>query len=464
MALVAAALAAVALGGSACGDDGNQIKAPAARTIARGGVGDGAVKGAINVTVIDAASQDPIPAASVRLGAPSSAAPLTGLTDGTGLVTFLDATLSGAQTVTVTASGYAAATWIGVNGGNVTIPLSRTPAATPNQAVVEGTIQGWDTRPAPADGHMLLAYIFYSSAEPIDQPANKIPQETWTVPGTSLSLPSNLCIKVGTPAISKCAFKLHARVGKQVHYAIIIDVDTNGTLTNLADDTYTVVDYAFLYGVTVVGGQAISGETLVPVGAGGMQTLTVSFAAAPAGQPNLSAVPVIRFGDSGSIVLTTAGFNSAFLSTKVPVLTGELATGTYEIAAAAKASDPGVSVSSLIIDGVTPGTTVNIGGWMTPPTAISASAGTYSFTPAADASFHSVGLTKDGELQWAIAILDGSTSFSLPSLSPSPLPTGQIGMIVEGLRAPGFTATDFSLADVSAATTHLAADGAQVTP
>ena len=45
--------------------------------------------------------------------------------------------------------------------------------------------------------------------------------------------------------------------------------------------------------------------------------------------------------------------------------------------------------------------------------------------------------TMDGQRRWAITIFDGSTSFTLPGLSPDPLPLGTIRYAVSALRIPG---------------------------
>jgi hypothetical protein len=116
-----------ACGGGSSGP--NHVENPMAAP--GGGVQEGAIHGELNVFVIDA-DDAPVAGAMVRVGDAAAAAPLTGTTDASGLVTFEDDTLKGAQTITVTASGFAAQTWIGANGAVVTIPLTSTGApATP---------------------------------------------------------------------------------------------------------------------------------------------------------------------------------------------------------------------------------------------------------------------------------------------------------------------------------------------
>jgi hypothetical protein len=450
----------LALGGAGCGDD---VNAPAGRVIARGGVGDGAIKGALNVVVIDSNSGRGIAGAQVRVGSAAEAAPLEGATDSGGFTAFRNSKLSGAQTVTATAAGYTAATWIGVNGANVTIPLTPSPAPLPSQAQVGGTIAGWDARPAPAQGHMLLAFVATSAIEPLDGPANHIAQDTVTIPNTQIELPTNLCAKVAT--YSKCDYKLKTRSGKQIRYAMVVDVDTHGTPADRSDDTYTLVDYAFQFDLDVTGGTTTTGESLTPIGQSALVTLGATFAAAPAGLAHVGAVPVIDMGEGGKLVLAVPGLTPAAPSMPVPPLAGGLASGKYQVVATATAAGGALPMSTIVTRSVAPGSTVDLGAWMTPPTALAASGGAWSFTAAPGASVHMVGLFDGaGTPLWGVALLDGSTSFTLPALSPSPLPAGAVDMRVEALQAPGFDPADFSVDALTAAVTHLAADRAQVTP
>src|SRR5258708_5345939 len=111
----------VALGLCACGGPhhvDNPVPAP------RGGGSGPAINGELNVFVIDSRTGAVIPGASVRVGGATDPAPMLGTTSGNGLVTFTDKDLlKGPQTITASFSNYSPATWIGVNGAVVTIPL-----------------------------------------------------------------------------------------------------------------------------------------------------------------------------------------------------------------------------------------------------------------------------------------------------------------------------------------------------
>ena len=85
-----------------------------------------------------------------------------------------------------------------------------------------------------------------------------------------------------------------------------------------------------------------------------------------------------------------------------------------------------------------PSATVAVPSWLPPPTAIAMTGGTFSFTPVAGATVHGAELqTMDGQRRWSITIFDSTTSFTLPGLSPDPLPLGTIRFAVSALRIPG---------------------------
>jgi hypothetical protein len=97
--------------------------------------------------------------------------------------------------------------------------------------------------------------------------------------------------------------------------------------------------------------------------------------------------------------------------------------------------------------------------WLAPPTAIEVQAGVYSFTPVAGASVHGGELlTSAGKRAWSITIFDGTTSFSLPGVSPDPLPAGDARFVASAFVIPGFKPSDVSFQDLQDTLTHLASD------
>src|SRR5512134_3792937 len=95
---------------AACG--GNDVDP---RVIPGGGISDGEIDGEVNVTIVDQ-DDEPIAGATVRVGETDKE------TNDDGFVTFSD--VEGPQTVVVSAADFREVVWVGVNGANVTIPLT----------------------------------------------------------------------------------------------------------------------------------------------------------------------------------------------------------------------------------------------------------------------------------------------------------------------------------------------------
>lgn len=267
-----------------------------------------------------------------------------------------------------------------------------------------------------------------------------------------LTLPSNVCyaLTLGGNTQSRCAWQRPTRTGKQALWAVVADVDTKKTV-DMADDTYTIVDYAFLLGLDAVLAHTYTGQVLVPVGQENLTAASVVFPAAPADMTQLSAQTAIRLGDAGVIVLSHAVFGPDSLTRKLPQLTGPLAAGTYDFVAHAQAAaDAEFPQSTIWKHGASLAAPVDFGAWQAPPSALTAAAGTYSFAPVAGATLHTVQLFGEAgngpAPRWNVALLDGSESFSLPSLSPSPIVGGEVQMGVGALTLPGgFDPTSFTM-------------------
>jgi hypothetical protein len=74
------------------------------------------------------------------------------------------------------------------------------------------------------------------------------------------------------------------------------------------------------------------------------------------------------------------------------------------------------------------------------------------------ASLHVANLVSAGVPRWSVLVLDGSSSFELPTLSPDPLPAGTLDLVVTGTDMPGFAVGDFTLPAITAGFTHAAGD------
>ena len=449
-ALVPVAAAAAVLAAIGCGGVSSP---PEPHLIPGGGVADGKISGNLNVYAIDEETGTVISSASVRVGASSDPAACTLLTDSTGLAKFDSKVcpgLKGPVTVTTSAQRYAPVTWIGVNGVNLTIGLRNTNPPPVDMATVSGTIAGWDSLPVPPANHQTLALVGYAQSNTLGDRANDITQgmRTIVVGNQSPMIMSNLCVL--NAAVSDCNWSLQTRTGLQALYALIVDHYNNLTPNDDTDDTFTVTGWAIKRGLTFSKGQTVNGETLEMIADSDAQNLTVSFAALPSGMNYLGAFPALELGNEGRIPLAAPALDMTHTTTRIPKATGVLNGITYSLIAQAQdAKDMARPASLAWLHDINVAATVPVASWLAPPSAISATNGTFSFSAVPGATI------QQGELQdangnrlWAVTVFDGSTSFTLPGLSPDPLPTGTLTFEASALLIPGIDLGNFTVDDV----------------
>ncbi|MCB9571785.1 MAG: hypothetical protein H6709_06800 [Kofleriaceae bacterium] len=448
--VVAAALVAACGPSGGGGDDaspdagGNDGTTP----IPGGGAVMAPVAGAVKVFVVEAGSATPIAGATVRVGAADAATPLTATTDGAGLAAFADDGLAGPQTITAVAAGHTAVTWIGVAGSAVTIPLDRQPAATPS-AHATGTIAGWDALPTPSFGHYTLAVVLYTFTDDVAAPENHLAQ------ATSNGAPLDTCVRTASEA---CAWQLVTRVGPQRHVAVIVDGDAHLTPDDTSDDTYTLIGYAIGPSVTMTAGQQLTGETLTMIG-GTLTPLTVSFPAAPAGLGEVVAIPMLDLGADGRVVFPLPTVTPGHTGTQVLPPTGDYA-GTYHLVTLANPAGAAAPYSSSFADDVAVGGTVAAPAWLAPPSGLTGAGRAGSFTSPTGASVAYATLRRgDGTVVWSVALLDGASAFTLPTLAPDPLGSAGLTMAVTAADLAGFDPGDFRVLDLT--TTRRRASGAE---
>jgi hypothetical protein len=419
----------------ACGDGGgggtNHVEDP--QPAAGGGVHGGAIAGELNVFVIDQITRQPIAAAEVAID-PGSGEAITGTTDVHGLLVVTDSRLAGATDVTVRASGHVPATWLGVNGAVVTVPLGDpTPDQLPT-ATATGTIAGWDDLPLPAAQHLTIAIVGFSLTDRLGDPANGVRQPP------SEGLPPNACARLPAGAPSPpCEWSLVTRVGPQSHYAIIVDLDTQGTEDG-SDDTLTPIGYALLTGLDLLESEVSTGEVLSILDDAPVE-LQVDFPPAPAGLSRLEALALVHLPGELLPMAVPAMTPTAPIG-RAPALTGPLAGATYDLIVTAKAGagvdDPN---STMLMRDVSASATIVVGDFLALPGGLSAEGGTYAFTPVDGADFHGVDFERPtGEEVWTVAIHDDRSSFTLPGL-----PDGALDMHVTALELPGLDPTDYDL-------------------
>jgi hypothetical protein len=459
-----------------CGSVSNNHPMPV--LVPGGGIGGGSIDGYVNLYVIDTDTNLGLSGASVQIG-PPTATPCTGLTDSTGLVTFDPmscAGLRGAVTLTASATGYAPSTWIGANGANMTINLQATTRPMPDTATVSGTIAGWESLPVPASGHTTIGLVGASQTPNLGDLANSIQQGTRDVSlGSTVlttTIPANACVK--NVLADDCHWQLITHTGPQVHFAIIVDSDDNGTPDDKTDDIITPVGWALLTGLTFSANQAVANETLPAVAAGDLQAFTAAFPALPAGMTYFNAYPAIELpGGVGRIPAVVPTLGAKVMMTSVPKLTGTttagLAGGSYDLIAQAQATQTAGAPSTLDwMHDVNAAGTVTLAAWLAPPTAITALNGRYSFVPTTGATVHSAEFKdpQTGNRTWSVTIFDGSSSFTLPGLAPDPLATagGTDTLTVSALIIPGINLTDVAFNDATQKLTGLASDQITFTP
>ncbi len=429
-------IAAVALLATACGADQNLVDP---RLIAGGGLGDGAIAGRVNVYVIDGDTDQPISGADVYVGEPGGD-PFQGVTDSSGLYAVDDGSLDGPTTITVAADGYPAQTWFGANGANVTIPLSSGATGNVPQATLTGTIAGWDSLPAPQTNHVTIGVVSYSQSRNLGDPENNIQQ-----PSVG-QLPANACTKSALG--SMCDWSLISRTGKVALFAIILDLDTKGTASG-TDDTTTVIGFAFKRGVTVEDGVTQSGLSLTMLDVTAQTDVNVTSDTPPSGLSNDTGVIMgLDLGDEGIAMVSILQDSSAGTVT-VPALSGLFDGASYQAIAFAQMGtadgDPLTGIIQRDLTDLAGG--IDLGPWLPLPSGLAEAGGEYSFTPVDGAALHTFSMRDNGTEAWGGALLDGRTSFTLPGISPDPLPSAydlQVSAFDGPLDVESFQIDDFT--------------------
>ncbi len=443
-----AVLAFAACGGGAAGVDADPAQVidadPAHLTpmlIAGGGVSTGPIGGALAVYVIQPGGTTPIAGAQVRVGAADAAAPLTATTDATGLALFMDASLTGPQTITATATGRAAATWIGVAGANATIPLAPLPDPVPT-AKAAGTIAGWSSLPAPSSASKYtLAVVLTTFTADVGAAENSLTQPTAS--GT----PVNTCLRTLISS-APCAWQLLTRTGPQRHVAVILNGDTNGTNNDATDDKYTLLGYAIGPSATLTANQQVTGESLAMVPSNQLAPFTVDLPAAPAGLPTQVAIPMLDLGADGRIPFPLPSITSQNDTIQIIKNTGSYAGAYSVVALATPSATKNTPYSTTLVPAAT--SPVTLAAWLPAPTQLAGPAGAYGFTPAAGATLHSATFARaDGSTVWTVSLLDGSSSFHLPALTPDPLGTGTLKFTVTAADVPGFDPAGFTVGELT---------------
>lgn len=392
-----------------------------------GGADDAGVGGGFNVFVVDRWTRQGVSGAQVRVGAADAASPLLSMTNGSGLAAMSESPLAGPQVVTATANGYAAATWFGVFGPAVTIHLVPDVEPTPPTATVSGTIRDWNSLPAPP-GNILIAAIWYAFTRDPSAPENYVDQGM---------LIRNTCVRI-LPT-DPCNWTLVSRTGRLALFAVVIEQDINGTPMNPNDDSYRFRGYAIERGYDLAQGQVVSGQELVMIADVDLLDAQVAYDMPPPSLVNVTWMPELQLGDEGQIPFEDVTGEGL----RIPALVGDLSSASYTIEALAQGAQlyPQTATWTRNAD---VSTTVDLLAWLDPPTSLDRTGETFSFDPVVGASLHRADLfdTPSGSLRWNVLLLDGATSFELPTLSPDPL-DADVDMVARGVDLVGFSPAGF---------------------
>jgi len=390
------------------------------RVIAGGGVGDGEIDGEVNVFVIDGSTDVPITNATVEVGAKQL------MTDATGLAVFKD--VDGPQTITVKATSYRSTVWVGVNGANVTIPMPPT-SGTPDSATLSGTISGWETLTVP-NGHLKGALVLYSWNNTLGSTANDIQTPNGT----------NLCIG------QTCNWTIESRTGSVTLLATIVDRDPKGNL-DPADDTQTIIGYAYKTGIIVENGVDQTGLALTQVEPGNLQTATIDKGMPPPALTELAYLVGIELSSNETAQIPT------FISTDptnllVPNRTVFGTDAMYRLTAVAQTASGGMGAQSIVLRQGLTVPTLAAGTWLNTPTGVTVTRTTASWTPVAGALVHSVAWADaTGALLEITVWEDKRSSVEVPSLVALPA-TGTLTAHVQAIGAD-LDPNDFSLEEDS---------------
>jgi hypothetical protein len=169
---------------------------------------------------------------------------------------------------------------------------------------------------------------------------------------------------------------------------------------------------------------------------------------------------MLNLGEAGRIPIILPTLDLTHTSSRIPKPTGVLAGGSYDLIAQAQdAKDQAEPATLSWMRGVNASSTVTLAAWLPPPTALSTASGTFSFTPVAGATLHSGELRNaNGDRVWSITIFDGSSSFTLPGLTPDPIPLGTDTFVASALQIPGIDLMNVSFDAAKNAVTALSSD------
>jgi hypothetical protein len=396
-----------------------------------GGISDGPIDGVANIYVIDDKTRDPIAGATVKVGT------VEGTTDATGLFTI--EAVKGPQTIVVKADTFRPEMWVGANGTNMTFDLGPATDPVAPQAELSGSID-LSSIVVPA-GHVKLGLVAYSQSDDLGDADNNIKTPN----------DKNVCNGGTMAAPTPCAFVVDVRGGRIALLAAIYDRDLKGTPANPADDTMTLIRWAYRGGITVTAGVVQSGQDLTLVDVGNMSNVTVDFGSPPSGLQNVAAIVGMDLGTDGvfQIPVIKTPTDATLLAPKLAAFS---ATGFRLTALANNGTDPATTESIVLHRGLMT-SPLAAGTWLLPPASPNLTRTNATWTAVTGATVHGVEYSQGTANLLNVTIFDGSTEFAVPDAVA--LPPGAISAKLSAIGATGLDVTDFALDDDKAKLDHV---------
>jgi hypothetical protein len=386
-----------------------------------GGIGDGPIDGVANIYVIDNKTREPIAGATVKIDT------VEGTTDDDGL--FIMEDIEGPQTIVVKAATFRSEMWIGANGSNMTFSLETGAEPVAPRATLTGLIDLSSIQVAA--GHAKTAVVTYSQTDDLGDPDNEI-----KTPGDT-----NFCIGGTGTNPQPCMFSVDVRGGRVGLIAAVYDRNLNGTPNMPADDTNTLIRWAYRGGITVTPGVAQSAQDLTLIDVGMLNNVTVDFGSPPSGLQTVGAIVGIDLGNDGVFQLPVFATPTA-ATILVPKLT-QFPSSTYRLTAIATNGTDPATTESIVLHRAQSSTTLAAGPWLTPPPPPTVSRTMASWANVTGATVHSVEFTQGTAKLLNVTSFDGTTEVMIPDIVA--LPAGAIKAKINAIGAEGLDVTNFSL-------------------
>lgn len=438
----------------------------------KGGLSGEPLEGSLRVLVYNNFTGEPIPGAAVIVGTDLGEA-LVAQADATGLVTFDDASLVGARTVTVAATCHSPITFVDVPVDTVTAYLD--PVLAP---VCASSGDPPPTGGKPGATGLVTGELVWDSAQELQKgvwtnlPAAIGPNErraayvftAATSPETGFTLPAEtLAVTEQSPGTVGYGFVLSTGPGNKALYAV-------AGIENRAVSPPVFIPYVMgvVEGVSILPGSTTA-EVYIPMRKTLDQLLTVDASPpipGPKGPDRLRAGAAVALGNYGFALLpglqetVLLPWGGALSVGGVPGLDGELAGASYTVWARASTGVTGTAPLSVVGRKKASSTSypVTLDDFVAIPTVHEPAINTawdgrhveVSFAGGAPVDLTVLDVVSgNGLIRWTVAVPAGVTSVELPDLSAlslleppmlehGALPPGPVTLGVYGARIDAF--------------------------